>query len=245
MSSKEKVLEVFSLSKRFGDFYAVKDLSFDVYEGEIFCLIGPNGAGKTTTLRMITGLLTPTSGYVRVLGHDVHKDREKAMRYMTYVPDVPVLYSELTVYETLVLYASLRDIEKSIAERLIEDLVMRFELRDHLHAKVRSLSRGTLQKLVICMALLPNPKLVIMDEPFMALDVHMQKVLREEIKERAREGTSFLISSHVIPWVEEIAHRVCVIYRGTKITEGTVMEVKNRLRALTLEDALLSVLKAG
>ncbi len=244
MSNKCKILEVESLSKKFGNKYAVKDLSFEIYEGEVYCLVGPNGAGKTTTLRMIVGLLTPTSGRVKIMGIDVHKNREKAMRYITYVPDVPVLYSELTVVETLLLYASLRGVDRHVAERRIEDLIEKFELKDYRDVKVRSLSRGTLQKLVIAMSFLPDPKLIVMDEPFMALDVHMQKVLKDEIRERSRMGTSFLISSHVIPWVEEIASRVCVIYNGIKVIEGSIEYVKTKLGGITLEEALLSILKA-
>ncbi len=237
-----KVLEVKSLSKKFSGKYAVKNLSFEVNEGEIYCLVGPNGAGKTTTLRTIVGLLSPTTGYVKIMGHDVHREREKAMRYVTFVPDNPVLYSELTVKEVIYLFASLRNIDREVVEDRMYELLDLFDLREYINVRVKDLSRGTLQKLAIVLSFLPEPKLIVMDEPFMALDVKTQRTLREEIKRMARRGTSFVISSHVLPWVEEIAHRVCVIYRGEKVVEGTIPEVKEKLGAATLEDALLNVL---
>ncbi|NPA23713.1 MAG: ABC transporter ATP-binding protein [Crenarchaeota archaeon] len=237
-----KVIEVTSLSKKFSDKYAVRNLSFEVHEGEIYCLVGPNGAGKTTTLRTIVGLLTPTSGRVRVMGHDVHREREKAMRYVTFVPDNPVLYGELTVREIVLLFASLRDIDRAVVEDRMFELLELFDLREYVNVRIKNLSRGTLQKLAIVLSFLPDPKLVVMDEPFMALDVKTQKTLREEIRKRARRGTAFIISSHVLPWVEEIADRVCVIHKGEKVVEGTPMEVKEKLGASTLEDALLNVL---
>ncbi len=237
-----KVLEVRSLSKRFAEKYAIRNLSFEVHEGEIYCLVGPNGAGKTTTLRTIVGLLSPSTGYVKVMGYDVHRERERAMRYVTFVPDNPVLYSELTVKETILLFGSLRDLDRSVIEDRMHELLDKFDLREYINVRIRNLSRGTLQKLAIVLSFLPEPKLVVMDEPFMALDVKTQKTLREEIRKRARRGTAFVISSHVLPWVEEIADRVCVIHRGVKVTEGSVLEVKEKLGAATLEDALLNVL---
>ncbi|RLE57817.1 MAG: ABC transporter ATP-binding protein [Thermoprotei archaeon] len=237
-----QVLEVNDLWKFYGSYPAVRGLTFAIDEGIVYSLVGPNGAGKTTTLRTVVGLLSPSRGSVKVMGYDVHRERTKALKYVTYVPDNPVLYGELTVMEYVYLLASIRGLEKSLAERRAEYYFERFELKGLEKVKVSKLSRGNIQKLILTMAFIPQPKLIVMDEPYMALDVLAQKVLKEEIKELVKSGSSVLLSSHVLPWVEGIADRVCIMHRGIKVIEGTITEVKQAMKVSTLEDALLKVI---
>ena len=237
-----KILEVKDLWKFYGKYPALRGLSFSIDKGMVYAIVGPNGAGKTTALRIIVGLLSPSRGYVKIMNHDVHRERTLALKYVTYVPDNPVLYSELTVMEYILLTSSLYGLDREIALERARYYLEKFEMKGLEKVKVSRLSRGNLQKLVLVTAFIPKPQLIVMDEPYTSLDILAQKVLREEIKELVKLGSSILLSSHILPWVEDIADKVCILHQGVKVAEGTVTEVKDMLRATTLEDALLKVI---
>jgi ABC-2 type transport system ATP-binding protein len=209
-----------------GTFAAVDDLSFEVAPGEIVGLIGPNGAGKTTTLRSLSGILRPTSGRVRIDGHDIVEDPLEAKRRLAFMPDEPHLFEYLTVAEHLQLVArlySVDDIDRR-ARALLEEL----ELDGKQESLPGELSRGMRQKVVIACGLVRNATTLLFDEPLTGLDPIGIRRMRETILERGRNGAAILLSSHLLHLVEEICSRVIIMDRGRKIADGTFEELASR-----------------
>src|ERR1700704_4263038 len=210
-----------------GTFNAVTDLSFTVASGEIVGLIGPNGAGKTTTLRSLAGILRPTSGRVRIDGHDLVDDPLEAKRRLAFMPDEPHLFEYLTVDEHLRLIARLygvADFERRAAA-LIEEL----ELTGKERALPGELSRGMRQKVVIACGLVRDATTLLFDEPLTGLDPVGIRRMRETIVARGRAGACILVSSHLLHLVEEICTRVIIMDKGHKIADGTVAELGSRV----------------
>ncbi len=209
-----------------GAFTAVDDLSFEVASGEIVGLIGPNGAGKTTTLRSLAGILRPTSGQVRVDGHDLIEAPLEAKRALAFMPDEPHLFEYLTVEEHLRLMARLYavgDFDRRAAA-LIEEL----ELAGKERSLPGELSRGMRQKVVIACGLVRNATTLLFDEPLTGLDPLGIRRMRETIVSRARGGAAILLSSHLLHLVEEICTRVIIMDRGKKVADGTFDELRSR-----------------
>jgi ABC-2 type transport system ATP-binding protein len=214
------------LTRTYGDFTAVDDLSFEVREGEIVGLIGPNGAGKTTTLRSLAGILRPTAGTVAIDGHDIVSDALEAKRRLAFMPDEPHLFEYLTVEEHLRLVGrlySVTDLEPR-ARVLIEEL----ELSGKERALPGELSRGMRQKVMIACGLVRNPSVLLFDEPLTGLDPIGIQRMRETIVARGRAGASVLVSSHLLHLVEEVCTRVIIMDRGRKIADGSVAELADR-----------------
>ncbi|RLF19085.1 MAG: ABC transporter ATP-binding protein [Thermoprotei archaeon] len=233
------------LAKRFGKIKALEDVSFEVYEGEVYALVGPNGAGKTTTLKIICSLLKPDKGYVRVMGYDVVTHRKDAMKYMAFVPDAPVFYASLTVREQIELYCCLRGVNVEDVEDRLEYLLEAFGLRKYERVLISKLSRGNIQKLALVQALLLEPKLIVMDEPYNNIDVDSQIVLKEEIMKLAKKGSSFLISSHILPWVSRIADRVGFINHGRILEEGRLDDLLAKYGTESLEGLYKVVIRGS
>ncbi len=209
-----------------GAFTAVDDLSFEVASGEIVGLIGPNGAGKTTTLRSLAGILRPTSGQVRVDGHDLIEAPLEAKRALAFMPDEPHLFEYLTVEEHLRLMARLYavgDFDRRAAA-LIEEL----ELAGKEQSLPGELSRGMRQKVVIACGLVRDATTLLFDEPLTGLDPLGIRRMRETIVSRARGGAAILLSSHLLHLVEEICTRVIIMDRGKKVADGTFDELRSR-----------------
>src|SRR5438094_5433185 len=209
-----------------GTFTAVDDLSFEVASGQIVGLIGPNGAGKTTTLRSLAGILRPTSGHVRVDGHDLIDDPIEAKRSLAFMPDEPHLFEYLTVEEHLRLVARLYGVADfdARAGKLIEEL----ELAGKERALPGELSRGMRQKVVIACGLVRQASVLLFDEPLTGLDPIGIRRMRQTIVARGRAGASVLVSSHLLHLVQEICTRVIIMDRGRKIADGTVPELASR-----------------
>ena len=218
------VVEVENFSKSYGEFRAVRDLTFAVQPGQIVGLVGANGAGKTTTLRAITGILRPTSGRVCVAGCDIEKESVAAKGQFAYIPDTVHPYDLLTVTEHLHFVALAYRIEN--AERKYAALLEELELAGKTHEIASSLSRGMLQKLSLACAFLREPRVIILDEPLTGLDPRGIRNIKESIRRRAAAGTAFLLSSHLLVLVEALCDQVLILHGGQKLALGSLEEIR-------------------
>jgi ABC-2 type transport system ATP-binding protein len=240
---EEPVLQVDGLAKRYDGLLAVSDLSFAVQPGEILGLVGPNGAGKTTTLRCLAGILPPTSGTVRICGHDLKTDSVEAKRRLAFISDEPRLFEYLTVTEHLQFIARIYQVPDAAprAESLLEEL----ELSGKLGALPGELSRGMKQKLAIACGLLHDPRVILFDEPLTGLDPVGIRRMKDSISRRAGGGASIIVSSHLLHLVEELCHRILMIKGGRKVAHGSLEEIKAAAPELqadaSLEDVFLHV----
>jgi len=219
-----------------GSFTAVDDLSFAVASGEIVGLIGPNGAGKTTTLRSLAGILRPTSGRVRIDGHDLIDDPLEARRRLAFMPDEPHLFEYLTVEEHLRLVARLYGVDDF--DRRANALLDELELKGKEGSLPGELSRGMRQKVVIACGLVRSATTLLFDEPLTGLDPIGIRRMRNTIVARARDGAAILLSSHLLHLVEEICSRVIIMDRGRKIADGTFAELASRADLATAGSSL-------
>jgi ABC-2 type transport system ATP-binding protein len=217
------VIVLTSVTKAYGDFTAVRDVSFRVGPGEVVGLIGPNGAGKTTTLRCIVGIHRPTSGAVTIDGHDSVRAPVEAKRRLAFLPDEPQLFEYLTVMEHLRFTARIygvKDVETRAAALLKE-----LQLEGKEQALPAELSRGMKQKVGIACGLLHEPQALLFDEPLTGLDPLGIRHMKETIVARGRQGAAVIVSSHLLHLVEEICTRVVILDRGVKVADGTMAEL--------------------
>jgi ABC-2 type transport system ATP-binding protein len=236
------VIEVESLSRSYGDFQAVRDLTFKAAPGEVLGLVGPNGAGKTTTLRCLVGIIPPTSGSIRIAGHDLREEPLKAKAALAFIPDEPHLFPHLTVTEHLLFAGRIYGVADA-AERsgaLIEE----FELSDRRDALPDELSRGMKQKLAIACGLLHQPRALLLDEPLTGLDPGAIRRMKRTIREHAGQGAAVILSSHLLSLVEELCSRILVIQSGEMVAMGTLQEIiasRPELAGRGLEDVFLAL----
>ncbi len=227
-SEKEELaIEARNLTKKFGKFIAVNHINLEVRKGETFGLLGPNGAGKTTTIRMITGVIKPSDGYVRVFGMNVAKERKKVLRYIGYMPQRFSLYEDLTVEENIKLYGRLQGIIGSSLRRRVKELLERFYLWEYRKRLAGRLSGGMKQRLALATALVHDPKLLILDEPTAGVDPPLRRRFWEYFKELNREGKTILVTTHYMDEAEN-CNRLALMNRGNIIAEGTPQEIKRR-----------------
>lgn len=230
------------LCKQFGNIRAVDDLTLKIPKGEIFGFLGPNGAGKTTTIKLLTGLLKPTSGQVFICGYDIQTDYLLAKRLIGYVPDIPYLYEKLTGREFLNFIAELYSLDGS--SRKIQEYFELFDLvhyQDHL---IEDYSHGMRQKLVFAGVLLHTPEVIIVDEPLVGLDPKSSRLIKETLKGLSRQGVTLFISTHTLEAAEELCDRVGIIDKGRLITQGTIDELRDLARITGgLEDIFLELTK--
>ncbi len=212
--------------KRYGDFTAVRDLSFAVQPGEVLGLVGPNGAGKTTTLRCLAGIIPASGGQVSIAGHDLAIDPVAAKRELAFFPDEPRLFDYLTVRQHLAFIARIYGVadHASIGEPLLEE----FEIADKADKLPGELSRGMKQKLVIACGLLHSPQVMFFDEPLTGLDPLGIRRMKDSIVRRAQAGAAIVLSSHLLHLLEEICSHVLILKQGAKIADGTLAEVALR-----------------
>jgi ABC-2 type transport system ATP-binding protein len=227
---QDAAVSVDALTKVYGNFPAVTDLSFSVRPGEVIGLVGPNGAGKTTTLRCVAGIIPPSRGTVRICGHDMGKDPIQAKRHLAFFSDEPRLFDYLTVNQHLAFTAriyNVRDYEP-IGRALLEEL----EIADKADQLPTQLSRGMKQKLMIACGLLHSPSVIFFDEPLTGLDPIGIRRMKDSILKRARAGASILISSHLLHLLEEVCSHVLILKNGRKIVDGTLADVRKRFSQL-------------
>jgi ABC-2 type transport system ATP-binding protein len=220
------MIEVSALTKRYGQFTAVRDLSFTVRPGEVLGLVGPNGAGKTSTLRCLAGIIPATAGSVRIAGHDVAADAVAAKRALAFFPDEPRLFEYLTVRQHLNFVARIYGVADH--ERLAQPLLEEFEIADKAGQLPGELSRGMKQKLAIACGLLHEPRVMFFDEPLTGLDPLGIRRMKNSIVKRARAGATIVLSSHLLHLLEEVCSHVLILKQGDKIADGTLAEVAAR-----------------
>lgn len=220
------MIQVEGLTKLYGEFVAVNELSFTVKPGEVMGLVGPNGAGKTTTLRCLGGIIPPTRGTVHVCEHDIAKDPIAAKKQLAFFTDEPRLFEYLTVQQHLNFVARIYQVGnyEALAGPLLEEL----EIADKRDALPGELSRGMKQKLVIACGLLHSPKVIFFDEPLTGLDPLGIRRMKDSILKRAREGAAIIISSHLLHLVQEICSHILILKNGRKVIDGTIDEIRRR-----------------
>ncbi len=237
------ILEVKDVHKIYDNrAYAVKGISFSIFEGEIFGLIGPNGAGKTTTLRMIAGLLKPTKGVILIEGVNVLSNPEKVKSLIGYLPEEAEVYPRLTGMEHIRFYAKLYS--RGNVEDMIEYAMKISGLGDKLREKAGAYSKGMKRRLLLAIALMRKPRLAILDEPTSGLDVYASVKVRKLIKEYVKEtGSAVILSSHNMLEVEYLCDRVAFIYNGRIITIGTPHELVKKYEVENLEEAFVKAIE--
>ncbi|HZT40931.1 MAG TPA: ABC transporter ATP-binding protein [Chthonomonadaceae bacterium] len=220
-----------NLTKRFGDLVAVDNLSLCVGAGELFGFLGPNGAGKTTTIKMITGLLKPTSGTAIVGGYDIQQHTLQAKSILGYIPDNPFLYEKLTGREYLHFMADLYSVGHKDRARRIEDLLRLFELEEKGNDLIQGYSRGMRQKISLAGALLHEPKVIFLDEPTVGLDPKSARTMKDILRELCRRGTTVFVSTHILEIAEQMCDRVAIVNKGRLVASGTMEELRAAVAA--------------
>ena len=223
------VLRITDLTKRFGKITAVDHLSLSVCKGDVFGFLGPNGAGKTTTIRMIFGLIYPTSGTVQVLDYRVPQEREEALKHLGGFVEVPAFYPTMSARRNLRLLGSLSG---HVSDARIDEVLAQVGLRERANYKVASYSHGMKQRLGIANALLNQPDLIILDEPTSGLDPQGMKDVRELVRELGKQGTTVFLSSHLLHEVEQVCNRAVIINKGQTVIEGPVSALRPKGSAI-------------
>jgi len=232
-----QIVVVDRLVKYYGDFHALKGISFSVEEGEVFGIIGPNGAGKTTTLRIIATLLKPSSGRVTVCGYDVVREADKVRRIISYLPEEAGAYRNLSGYEYLLFIARLYTRSKREAEDMVEEAIRISGLGDRIYDRIKTYSKGMKRRLLIARTLMVRPRLAILDEPTSGLDVLHALHVRRVIREYARShGVTVLLSSHNMLEVEYLCDRVAIMHKGRIVEIGSPKELLEHYGARNLEE---------
>ena len=221
---------------------SVDSLNLEIKNGEIFGFLGPNGAGKTTTIRMITGVLEPDSGYIQIDGHSIQEEPMEAKQNFGFVPDSPDMFLKLKGIEYLNFLAEVYKVPVDERKKRIEDLTTKFEIYNDLNSSIESYSHGMRQKIVICGALLSNPKNWILDEPMTGLDPKASFDLKEMMREHARNGNTVFFSTHILEVAEKLCDRVGIINKGKLVFVGTLGEMKEKFKEQgSLEELFLEI----
>ena len=230
------MLEVRRLTKRFTGLVAVDNVSFSLLPGEVSGYLGPNGSGKSTTVKMLTGLLAPTSGEILFQGRNIKDNPIEYKRRLGYVPEEPFLYPYLTGPEYLELTGRLRGLPEELLKHKIDGFIELFSLRTNRYSPLASYSKGMRQKILISAALMHDPDVLIFDEPLSGLDVTAALVFRDLVGRLAQDGKIILFSSHVLEVVERICSRVIILHRGKMVAHETVEALRELMKLPSLED---------
>jgi ABC-2 type transport system ATP-binding protein len=229
------MLELRNISKHYSSIPAVKDVSFCARAGEVTGYLGPNGSGKSTTMKMITGLIAMNSGSILFDGKSIESDLMAYKQRMGYVPEEPYLYTHLSGAEYLVMVAQLRNLAPRVVTERIDGLLRSFALYDDRHVPISAYSKGMRQKILLAAALLHNPDLVLLDEPFSGLDVGSALILRSLIVELAARGKVVLFSSHELETVERICSHIVILHRGRIVADDSIERLRTLMSLPTLE----------
>jgi ABC-2 type transport system ATP-binding protein len=227
MTSSTPILEIQGLHKQYGKFTAVHQIDLEVAPHQVFGILGPNGAGKTTTLRMITGLIEPTRGVIRIGGHSLQKDPMSAKAITGFIPDRPYVYDKLTAFEYLEFIAGLYKMKKRDAAERMRELLATFHLSEWSDSLIESFSHGMKQRLVFAGALLPRPSLLVVDEPMVGLDPKGHKLIKELFVTLTRdEGMTILLSTHTMEVAEQVCSQIAIVNHGRIIAQGDMNELR-------------------
>jgi len=246
MPDPSTLIETRNLVKKYGDKLAVNDVSFEVNGGEIFGFLGPNGAGKTTTIKVIVGLLQPTSGTVKVDGYDIQAQPLQAKSASGYVPDTPNLYAKLTGRELLRFVGDLYNVEREQVARRIDELLRILDLTAAGDDTIDSYSHGMQQKASLAAALMHDPKVLVLDEPTVGLDPKSARLIKDILRQMAERGSAVFLSTHILEIAERMCDRIGIINQGHLIAVGTMDELRGLDKTAetgetSLEDIFLSL----
>src|ERR1051326_2279584 len=230
------MLDLRNVSKRFSGIIAVDDVSFLARPGEITGYLGPNGSGKSTTMKMITGLIEATAGKILFDGQPIERDLIAYKQRLGYVPEEPHLYAHLSGLEYLIMVGQLRNLPPKPTADRIDGLLQLFSLHGDRHAPISAYSKGMRQKILLAAALLHNPDLILLDEPFSGLDVGTALVMRSLIQELAARGKVVLFSSHDLEIVERVSSRVVILHRGKLVADDSIENLRALMALPTLEE---------
>jgi ABC-2 type transport system ATP-binding protein len=242
MIGSTTLIETQHLTKLYGEKPAVNDVSFQVYTGEVFGFLGPNGAGKTTTIKMIVGLLKPSSGNIKVAGYDVEAQSLLAKAASGYVPDTPNLYPKLSGRELLRFVGDLYNLDRQQIVRRIDELLKMFDLIEAGDDQIDSYSHGMQQKTALAAALMHDPKVLVLDEPTVGLDPKSARLIKDILRQMAERGAAVFLSTHILEIAERMCDRIGIINKGQLVAEGTMDQLRASSQGETsLEDIFLSL----
>ena len=241
------MIEIENLTMRYGELTALDGMTLAIPQGELFAILGPNGAGKTTAIKLLTGLMKPSAGSVRICGHDMNAEPQKAKSLLGYVPDVAAFYEKLTPPEFMQFIAELYEMNPARAASGTRSLFAKFALNEHVRQRIENLSHGTRQRLAIAAALLHDPKVFIIDEPMVGLDPIHARTVKKELKARSQAGMTVLMSTHLLNIAEELADRIGILRGGRLVSVGTMAELRSRQHSegKRLEEIFLDMVGAG
>ncbi len=237
------MIEFDDTTRTYGSKVAVSELSLTIPRGELFALLGPNGAGKTTTIKMLVGLLRPSSGVVRICGHNLVTEARSAHRHVGYVPDEPYLYDKLTGHEFLRFIADMYGIPRDRSEEYIAREIDRFELHEFANELAENYSLGMRQRLVFAAAFLHDPDVLVLDEPMVGLDPRSVRIVKDLLKKKTAGGMTVFMSTHTLGMAEEMASRMGIMVQGNLKFLGTVSELREQVDMETrnLENLYLEI----
>ena len=224
------MIKIEGLSKHNGSKVGLKQLDLTINSGEIFAFLGPNGAGKTTTIKMMVGLLRPTTGSITICDKDIVRETIEAKKYLAYVPDQPYLYEKLTGKEFLEFVASMYNMPKEEANAKIQNLTELFSSHEYIDRLTENYSHGMKQRVVFSAALIHDPKVLVVDEPMVGLDPKSAAIVKNVFKDQAAKGTTVFVSTHSLDVAEQVADRIGIIKHGEIIALGTLDELKQRVQ---------------
>ncbi|MEM1513679.1 MAG: ABC transporter ATP-binding protein [Candidatus Thermoplasmatota archaeon] len=241
------MIEVKNLKKTYNGLIAVKNISFEVKNGEVFSLLGPNGAGKTTTIKAILGLIKIDEGEIRINGIDVFSNEREVKKLVAYLPETPSFYENLTALQTLEFFAELRGVEKSKCIEILKEV----GLGDAINRKVGGFSKGMIQRLGLAQCMMGSPSILILDEPTGGLDALGAYEIRNKIREMKKEGVTIILSSHILSEVQELSDRVAIMNRGSiiaidsveKLSQKLKIKPKLKINVLNLSEQIIQVIR--
>ena len=234
------MIEIRHLCKDFGSVKAVQDISLHVPAGELFCFLGPNGAGKTTTLKILTGLMRPTSGSTSINGLDIQVDPFRVKQLIGYIPDMPFIYDRLTASEFFEFTGRLYNIPSTVISARLEELFSLFDLLEQRATLVRELSHGMKQRLIYACTFLHDPKVLFIDEPLIGLDPYTIRLIKDLLVAKTRAGMTIFLTTHILALAEDIADRIGIIHKGRLTALGSLGELlEQNPGTKTLEDIFL------
>jgi ABC-2 type transport system ATP-binding protein len=222
------MIDIQNLCRHFGPVTAVRNLTLQIPEGEVFCFLGPNGAGKTTTMKILTGLLRPSSGTAAVAGMDVQREPLKVKKLIGYIPDMPFMYDRLTALEFLQFTGDLYNLPRETTVPEAEKLLSLFGLQGFRGSLIKDLSHGMRQRLIYCSTFLHAPKVLFIDEPLIGLDPYSIRLIKDLLKKKARAGMTIFLTTHILSLAEDVADRIGIILNGELVALGTLRSLLDR-----------------
>lgn len=236
------MIEITNLSRNFGTFKAINDLSLYVPKGELFCFLGPNGAGKTTTIKIMTGLLRPTMGSVKIAGMDIQADPIAVKKLIGYIPDMPFMYDRLTTTEFFEFIGDLYGIPREKVANEFEASFSLFGLLEHRASLIKDLSHGMRQRLIYAVTFLHEPDVIFIDEPLVGLDPYTIRLIKDMLVSKAESGITIFLTTHILALAEDIAERIGIIVKGRLVALGNLQELLEKSKgAKGLEDVFLDL----